>query len=348
MAEIRLEGVSKTYGSTQVLRDVNLTLTDGSFTSVFGPPGAGKSVLLRLLLGLEQVDTGRILIDGRDVTRALPAERNLGMVFQNLALFPHLTARDNIAFPLRRRGTDEAEIARRITPLAEVLNISHILTKKPAALSGGERQRVAIGRALIRDAAAYLMDEPIAALDARLRDDMRVELKRLQTELGKTFIYVTHDCDEAMAVADTLAILNNGRFEQVGRPEEVYGDPASLQVAELVGAPRISVLPATGVNGTLEFALGRLPGANHAGSSLMALRPEAVRLTPGGNSACAAPVTDIERLGAFAIVTVERNGAEVRAITEGDTRLQLGTAVDISVDPGGILLFETATGARLS
>lgn len=348
MAEIRLDGVSKCYGSTQVLRDVNLTLTDGSFTSVFGPPGAGKSVLLRLLLGLEQVDAGRILIDGRDVTRALPAERNLGMVFQNLALFPHLTARDNIAFPLRRRGTDEAEITRRIKPLAEVLNIGHILAKKPAALSGGERQRVAIGRALIRDAAAYLMDEPIAALDVRLRDDMRLELKRLQTELGKTFIYVTHDCDEAMAVADTLAILNRGRFEQIGRPEDVYGDPATLQVAELVGAPRISVLPARAVDGGIEFALGRLPGARHVGQSLMALRPEAVRLTPGGQSACAAPVTDIERLGAFAIVTVERNGAEVRAITEGDTRLQLGTTVDISVDPGGILLFEAATGARLS
>ncbi|KAJ02598.1 ABC transporter ATP-binding protein [Sulfitobacter mediterraneus] len=346
MAEIQILGVSKAYGGVPALDDVSLTLKDGSFTSIFGPPGSGKSVLLRLLLGLETVDAGQILIDGVDVTRALPSERNLGMVFQNLALFPQLTAYENIAFPLRRRNTDQAEIDKRIDGLTGVLNIGHILSKKPAALSGGERQRVAIGRALVRDAGAYLMDEPIAALDARLRDDMRLELKRLQSELGKTFIYVTHDCDEAMAVADQLAILNEGRFEQVGRPEDVYGDPATLAVAELVGAPRISVLPAIGDSDGMKFALGRLAGEKAKGECLMALRPEAVRLTPGGKGPCSAPVTDIERLGAFAIVTAGRDGAQVRAITDGDSPLQLGAEVEITVDPGGMLLFDPATGVR--
>ncbi|MDW4496586.1 ABC transporter ATP-binding protein [Sulfitobacter sp. D35] len=346
MARIQIENVTKSYAGVPALQEATLTFEDGSFTSVFGPPGSGKSVLLRLMLGLEPLDGGRILIDGRDVTTATPSERNLGMVFQNLALFPQLTAYDNIAFPLRRRGHDEADITRRIDSLIGVLNIGHILSKKPAALSGGERQRVAIGRALVRDAAAYLMDEPIAALDARLRDDMRVELKRLQSELGKTFIYVTHDCDEAMAVADTLAILNAGRFEQVGAPDAVYGDPATLAVAELVGSPRVSVMPATGTDESVSFALGRLDTPAVTGESLMALRPEMVRLTPGDSGSCVAPVVDIERLGAFAIVTAGQGDARVRAITEGDTPLRIGMPVDITVDPGGLLFFDPDTGAR--
>ena len=351
MAEIRLEDVCKSYRGRRVLKDVSLTLADGSFTSVFGPPGSGKSVLLRLLLGLEQVDAGRILIDGRDLTRAAPAARDLAMVFQNLALFPHLSARDNIAFPLVRRGLAEREIASRLDGIAGVLGIVHILSKKPAALSGGERQRVAIGRALARDAGAYLMDEPIAALDARLRDGMRVELKRLQGELGKTFVYVTHDCDEAMAVADALVILDGGRVVQTGAPDAVYADPATLAVAELLGAPRPSVLPATVTPQGIDFALGHLPGARGAGSAgpaVMALRPESVRLDPGEGGTASGEVRDIERLGAFAIATVGRGGSMVRAIVLGDTPLRQGEPVSVTVDPEGILLFAPDTGRRLA
>jgi multiple sugar transport system ATP-binding protein len=211
MAEVILDGVTKRFGDVTALDNVSLTIADGAFTSVFGPPGSGKSVLLRVLLGLDPIDAGRIIINGQDVTNAAPDARGLSMVFQNLALFPHLTARQNIAFPMHRRNAPEAEIDTRLSRLAGLLNIGHILHKRPAALSGGERQRVAIGRALIRDASAYMMDEPIAALDARLRDVMRVELKRLQTEQGQTFIYVTHDCDEAMSVADIMVILDHGR-----------------------------------------------------------------------------------------------------------------------------------------
>ncbi len=348
MAEIRLENVSKSYRGKPALTDVSLTFADGSFTSVFGPLGAGKSVLLRLLLGLEQVDAGRIPIDGCDLTRAAPIARDLEMAFQNLALFPQFSARDNIAFPLRRRAVPEAEIDRRIAALSDVLGIGHILGKKPGALSGGERQRVAIGRALVRDAAAYLMDEPIAALDARLRDGMRVELGRLQSDLGKTFIYVTHDCDEAMAVADGLAVLDGGRLVQAGAPDAVYADPVTLAVATLLGAPRPSVLAATVTGQGIETALGHLPRAGGSpGAATVALRPEAVRLTPGTGGDLNGTVRDIERLGAFSIVTVARGDAEVRAIDTGDTNLTLGMAVTVSVDPVGVLLFAPGTGRRI-
>jgi multiple sugar transport system ATP-binding protein len=349
MAEIRLENVSKSYHGVPALRDVSLTFADGSFTSVFGSPGSGKSVLLRLVLGLEQVDSGRILIDRQDMTRSAPLERGLAMVFQNLALFPHLTARENIAFPLRRRGSAEAEIDKRIAALCDVLGIGHILAKKPAALSGGERQRVAIGRALVRDAAAYLMDEPIAALDARLRDGMRVELKRLQSELGKTFIYVTHDCDEAMAVADSLAVLDGGEIVQSGTPDAVYAEPATLAVAELIGAPRPSVFQAQITAEGIDFALGRLPGkgATAEGSVVVALRPENVSLEPG-SGAVTATVLDIERLGAFSIVTVGHGGSRLRTIATGDTTLSLGAAVSVDVAPEGILLFTADTGRRIA
>ncbi len=350
MARITLDGVTKRYGAVTALDDVSLDIEDGSFTSVFGPPSSGKSVLLRLLLGLEPVDAGRILIDGRDVTALPPQTRDIAMVFQNLALFPHLSARDNIAFPLRRRGTAKPEIARRIDAVSSVIGIDHILHKRPAALSGGERQRVAIARALVRNASAYLMDEPIAALDARLRDTMRVELKRLQTELGHTFIYVTHDNEEAMSVADRLAILDRGRLVQVGVPDDIYAAPDTLAVAELVGSPRINRIAVRTENGRLVSPFGPVPSGpipfdrpgGFAGC-LLAVRPEAVSVTP--DSASDARVTDVERLGGFAIVTVRGGDDEVRAIVGGDAPIAVGHQVALAFDPSGMHLF-TPDGAK--
>lgn len=353
MSTITLENVTKRYGDFTALDGVSLEIATASFTSVFGPPGSGKSVLLRVLLGLEPVDEGRILIDGKDLTTAAPKERNLGMVFQNLALFPHLTAQENIAFPLQRRGVARSEIDSRIDAISGVLSIGHILHKKPAALSGGERQRVAIGRALVRDAGAYLMDEPIAALDARLRDAMRVELRRLQSELGQTFIYVTHDCDEAMSVADTMAILEHGRVAQIGPPDLIYADPASLYVAELVGAPRLSVLDATVDEAAVHFAMGHLPleqarmRAPSTGNVKLAIRPEAVRIQGGSDAMASARIEDVERLGAFSIVTLADSQQTLRAIAPGDTAVHVDDRVGFSVDPEGILLFGPTDGARL-
>lgn len=355
MASIVLEGVTKRFGSFTALDSAHLTIESGSFTSIFGPPGSGKSVLLRLLLGLDTVDEGRILIDGQDVTRLQPKERDFAMVFQNLALFPQLNARDNIAFPLVRRGLDSQTIGERLERVAAVLSIAHILHKKPASLSGGERQRVAIGRALVRDATAYLMDEPIAALDARLRDTMRVELKRLQAEFGHTFIYVTHDNEEAMAVADRMAILEDGRIKQIDRPDTVYSTPSSLSVAELVGSPKINVLPAEVVGGRLHCALGALEltqkqrelvmGQSHV---TVGIRPEAIRLAgPENGDAQAAAVSDVERLGGFSIVTAAIDGTQISAIADTNPSVAVGDPISIGLSVADCHFFDSQTGARI-
>jgi len=357
MARIVLENVTKTYRGVPALKDANLVVENASFTSVFGPPGCGKSVLLRLLLGLESVDSGRILIDDVDVTHAQPKERNLSMVFQNLALFPHLNARDNIAFPLVRRGTAQNVIDERMDGVAGVLSISHILHKKPAALSGGERQRVAIGRALIRDAAAYLMDEPIAALDARLRDVMRVELKRLQSEFGHTFVYVTHDNEEAMSVADRMAILEHGHIRQIDRPDVIYAEPSTISVAELVGSPKINILPVTIDAGAFTTPFGsvkldqtRFDKLKEVGGVVLGVRPEAVRLkrkngTPETGSAL---ISDIERLGGFSIVTTKVDELEIRALADGDPSVAIGDTVSVDVNVDDCHFFGEADGARIA
>jgi multiple sugar transport system ATP-binding protein len=351
MARIVLDNVTKRYNGKAALDKVSLEIVDGSFTSVFGPPSSGKTVLMRILLGLEMADEGRILIDGKDVTSAQPSERNLAMVFQNLALFPQMSARDNIAFPLKRRNIASTEISTRIERAADVLGISHILHKKPAALSGGERQRVAIGRALVRDAGAYLMDEPIAALDARLRDAMRVELKRLQRELGRTFLYVTHDHEEAMSVADNMAILEAGRIAQVDIPDRIYTDPASLYVAELVGAPRINVLRGEANQGRIVGDFGSLDLTEglraQTGSLAVAIRPEAITLKHDGSSGLPCEVRDIEPLGAFAIVTLAASGSLLRAIVRDPRGFEPGTSVRAIVKPESILAFSGSSGQRL-
>ncbi len=349
MSEIRLENVGKSYGGVAALSDVSLVIGDGSFTTIFGPPGAGKSVLLRLLLGLEQVDTGRIWIDGREVTGEAPDARNLAIVFQNLALFPHLTARENITFPLVRRAYAASEIDIRLDALSAVLSISHVLHKKPAALSGGERQRVTIARALIRDAAAWMMDEPIAALDARLRDTTRVELKRLQANHGRTFLYVTHDCDEAMSVADQMVILDGGKVAQVDTPDKIYCAPANLAVARIVGSPRINLLTGPVGKGGLLTPFGILPlyAATPLQTLTAAIRPEALKLAAAEAAPIQGTVADVERLGGFAIMSVEAGGIRLRAVVDGTTRALAGDRVGFRVDPGGLHLFDDTTGSRL-
>src|SRR5947208_16814290 len=242
MANIVFCNVTKRYGKTLAIDDASFAVNDNEFFCFFGPPLSGKSTILRLVLGLEAPDAGEILIGGKPVNTVSPAERNVAMVFQNLALFPHMSALDNVRFPLVERGVAEVDIKRRVADVAAKLHIGHILHKPPGQLSGGERQRVAIARALVRDPNAYLLHAPISALDARLREETRVELKRIQRELGKTLIYVTHDQEEAMSVADRMAILEHGRIRQVGTPVEIYDRPASSYVARMLGSPAINLL----------------------------------------------------------------------------------------------------------
>src|SRR5215470_16732349 len=328
MARLELQGVSKSYGGTAAVRDVDLVVEDNEFFCIFGPPSCGKTTLLKLWLGLRQPDRGRVLIDGRDMAGILPGARNLAMVFQNLALFPHMSARENIAFPLRERGATPAEIERRVADAAARLHITALLHKPPAQLSGGERQRVAIGRTLVRDPSAFLMDEPIAALDARLREEMRVELKRLQRELNHTLVYVTHDQEEAMSIADRMAIMREGCIVQTGTPDEIYNAPVDRYVATLVGSPPMNVVPGHLAGGRFRGAEGRidlvLPVTLPEGALELGIRPEDLRLVAGDPAPgdISGQVQVVEPLGAFAIIDVAVGPVLLRIDAPGQPNLR--------------------------
>ena len=263
MAEVTLQNVSKAFGKTQAVDDISMTIEDGAFVVLLGPTGAGKTTTLRLISGLEKLDAGKVFIGGRDVGAETPAQRDIAMVFQQYSLYPHLTVRDNLAFPLRSPilRTPEDQITRKVQQIAEILQIPHKLDNKATELSGGEMQRVSIGRALVRDPSIYLMDEPLSSLDAKLRADLRVELKRIQADLGSTLLYVTHDQIEAMTMATHVGVLEEGRLVQYGTPKEIYENPASVYVASRLGQPRINILPSD-----------LFPGA-HKGAQI-GLRPE--------------------------------------------------------------------------
>ena len=355
MAKLELRGVTKTYGKTVGVANIDLTVEDNEFFCIFGPPSTGKSTILRLFLGLETPDSGEVCIGGEVVNGRLPAERDLAMVFQNLALFPHMTAGENLAFPLAERKTPKAERERRVNEVADKLHIGPLLNKIPAHLSGGERQRVAIGRALVRDSNALLMDEPISALDARLHEEMRVELKRLQREMHRTLVYVTHDQEEAMSVADRLCIIRDGGIAQIGTPQEIYNAPNSRYVAEVIGAPPMNFIAgAIGEGGAfsadgLDLALTfKTNGA--AGPGDVGVRPEDIvieREAPGGH-AVAATIYEVEPLGGFTVVALSVGDSVLRAQITGQPQFTLGEPVHLSLALDKCHLFASADGARIA
>lgn len=360
MADIVFRNVTKRYGDTLAVDDASFTVNDNEFFCFFGPPLSGKSTILRLVLGLETPDTGEILIGGRPVNTVSPAERNVAMVFQNLALFPHMSARDNVRFPLVERRIAEADIEKRVDDVAAKLHIGHILHKPPAQLSGGERQRVAIARALVRDPNAYLMDDPISALDARLREETRVELKRIQRELGKTLIYVTHDQEEAMSVADRIAILENGRIRQTGAPAEIYDRPASTYVARLLGSPMMNILKSVRGAEGMEAAEGTIRIADKAAPAdavEIGLRPEDIKVRPWqdgeisddgmsvGRAGRPARVFEVEPLGGYTVVTLAAGQARLRALLRGQPDIRPDAMVAISCEPGRVHYFGQSGGA---
>ncbi|ANL30424.1 sn-glycerol-3-phosphate ABC transporter ATP-binding protein UgpC 3 (plasmid) [Rhizobium phaseoli] len=272
MATINIVDVKKSYGSIPAVKGINLAVADGEFIVLVGPSGCGKSTLLRMIAGLESITEGQVEIAGRNVNKAEPAERDIAMVFQNYALYPHMTVRGNLEYGLKNRGTARAEIDRRVKEAADILEIGPMLNRKPRELSGGQRQRVAMGRAIVREPAAFLFDEPLSNLDAKLRVQMRVEIRRLQRRLKTTSIYVTHDQLEAMTLADRLVVMNGGLVEQVGTPVEVYDRPASLFVAGFIGSPPMNLVPievfdAAGAGRSLA-----LP----EGTDIVGLRPDAL------------------------------------------------------------------------
>ena len=281
MAEIVLDQVCKQFSDgTRVLNNASFTIHDGEFFILIGPSGCGKSTLLNMIVGLEPVSSGEIRVDGRIVNDLDPKDRNMAMVFQSYAIYPHMTVRDNIGFPLRLAGLPKAEVKRKVEEAAALLELSELLERKPASLSGGQRQRVAMGRALVRDPVAFLLDEPLSNLDARLRVQMRTEIGRLQKRLGTTMIYVTHDQTEAMTLGDRVAVLNRGEVQQIGTPRQLYWSPVNLFVAGFIGSPGMNFVPAEIRKGRLVLPFGEvpLPGRfNQLSTSrlIAGIRPEA-------------------------------------------------------------------------
>jgi len=347
MAIVRFAGVTKTFGTTQVVKNLELELPEGSFTVLVGPSGCGKTTCLRMLAGLESVSSGEIYIGDRRVTHLDPRERNAAMVFQNYALYPHLNVRENIAFPLRATKVPRAKALRRAEEVAGPLGLHGLLDRKPKELSGGQQQRVAIGRAIIREPAVFLFDEPLSNLDAKLRVETRTELLQIQRQLGITSLYVTHDQEEAMTLSDRMVVMEDGRIAQAGPPNEVYTKPVNTFVAAFVGSPKMNLLEGTLAAGTFHSRGLRLQVDDEGeGEVTLGVRPDDLMLSPAANGQ--AKVTLIELLGPRAIITLEAQGVHLTSVVNASelVSISVGSCVDLVIRNGGAHLFETATGDR--
>jgi multiple sugar transport system ATP-binding protein len=381
MAQIAFERITKVYpGDVVAVDDVSLEIGSGEFIVLVGPSGCGKSTLLRMLAGLEEVTAGRITIDGRDVTELPPRARDVAMVFQSYALYPHMTVRQNLGYGLKVRKTPKPEIGRRVEEVAAMLGLEDLLERRPAALSGGQRQRVAMGRAIVREPKAFLMDEPLSNLDAKLRVGMRAQLAALHARLGATTIYVTHDQVEAMTLGQRVAVLRDGRIQQVDTPQALYRRPRNLFVAAFIGSPAMNLINVRVVDGAVEFGGHRIPVApehrppDGAERLVLGIRPEAFE-----DAAFADPllpqldigVTVLEELGAdahviFPVDAPRVNASEIREAKEGDddvlladdravftarvdarTAARPGLPLRLAVDPRGFHFFDAQTGANV-
>ncbi len=358
MTQIELRNINKHFGAFHVINNVNLTIKDKEFVVFLGQSGCGKTTTLRAIAGLETIDSGEILIGGKPVHTTRPEERDVAFVFQSFALYPHLTVFENMAFPLRAVGTPKAEVTETINRVAGVLQITPLLKRRPSALSGGDLQRVAIGRALVRNPKAMLMDEPIGSLDAKLREEMRVELKRLHVEQGSTTIYVTHDQIEAMALADRIVVMHAGVLQQVGTPAEVYANPVNLFVAQFVGSPVMNIadvtLSSSGVTvaGAAEAfdlppaLLAQVPDPTRA--LKLGIRPEAIEVSlTAQDGYVAARAHIIEPLGSHDIIDLALGDIQLRARTRPGFVAAPGIAIWLRLDPARTHLFDSETGNSL-
>src|SRR5437660_1508711 len=326
MSVILLDDLTKRWGATAAVDHVSLVAEEGKLLVLLGPSGCGKSTTLRLIAGLEEADEGRISIGGEDVTHLPPAARKLAMVFQSYALFPHLSVAENIIFGLRVRGVGRVERDARLKRVADMVGLSQLLERKPSQLSGGQRQRVALGRAIIAESRVCLMDEPLSNLDAKLRQEMRTEIRALQQRLGMTMIYVTHDQTEAMTMADRIVLMREGRIEQNGPPQDLYHRPASTFAARFIGTPAMNLLPC-------------------GDEVLLGIRPEHLRVAPGGGMR--ATVTAVEHLGAESIVICDVGGHPAAFRQEGFSPWRPGSVVQLDWSPEHVHRFDRQSGARL-
>ncbi len=366
MSGIALSAIVKCHGATPVLRGISLDIRHGEFLTLVGPSGCGKSTLLRIIAGLDAQDAGEVVIAGRKVDGLRPKDRDVAMVFQAYALYPHLSVFDNMALPLRMRRLSGAQrlplvgalsrgrrpieegIRREIEETAALLDIAHLLSRKPGQLSGGQRQRVALGRAMVRHPAVFLMDEPLSNLDAKLRVQMRAEITALHRRLGSTFVFVTHDQAEAMTMSDRVAVMMAGELIQVGAPDELYVDPRDLRVAEFIGSPKINVVPAAALDQGTRAAMIAVPGA-----STLAFRPEAAELCAPAAGVLAGVIVTVENLGSDIFLHVAARPAHsegtlplIVRVAPSARRFAIGEMVGIDPDPARMLQFD-ASGRRL-
>ncbi len=358
MATVTLRGIGKRYPASAArgsrdappaVRDVNLDVADGEFFVLLGPSGCGKSTTLRMIAGLESITEGELAIGGRRMNEVPARDRDIAMVFQSYALYPHMSVYDNMAFGLRRRNMAKAEIDRRVEDAAGILGLGPYLSRRPHALSGGQRQRVAVGRAIVRDPEVFLFDEPLSNLDAALRASTRQELTRLHRRLGTTMIYVTHDQVEAMTMAGRICIMDHGRVAQVGAPLEVYHRPATTFVAGFLGSPPMNLLPAQVADGALVLGDARLslPFAARPGPVTLGIRPEDI--TIAGEAALRGEVVAVEPLGAETILALRLPGIDRDVLVRGgrNATARLGDRLGLHADPGALHLFDAASGQRL-
>ncbi|MEO8558147.1 MAG: ABC transporter ATP-binding protein [Rhodospirillales bacterium] len=337
MAAIALRTVSKDWGPTRVLDTVSFEVESGSLVVLLGPSGCGKSTTLRLIAGLDQVSAGTIEIAGQDVTELPPAKRHVAMVFQSYALFPHMTVRDNVLFGLQVRNVPPAEREIRLQRAVEVLGIGHLLDRKPSQLSGGQQQRVALGRAIVAQNPVCLMDEPLSNLDAQLRGEMRREIRDLQQRLDMTMVYVTHDQIEAMTMADKVVLMNGGRIEQMGPPEELYARPRTVFAARFIGTPPMNVLQPG------EFGAAIVPPEDNV-RALLGVRPEHVRLDPDG---LPAEVAAVEYLGADSLIDARLGGQKLLAKIAGKVAIRTGDRIALAWEQKDCHWFDAKSGERL-
>nr|WP_111298271.1 sn-glycerol-3-phosphate ABC transporter ATP-binding protein UgpC [Paracoccus saliphilus] len=353
MAPLTIRQATKSFGAVQVLHGIDIDIQDGEFVVLVGPSGCGKSTLLRLIAGLEDITTGDILIDGKVVSRLHPKDRDIAMVFQSYALYPHMSVGENMGFSLRMRDVSQAERERKVAAAAEILGLTPLLDRYPRQLSGGQRQRVAMGRAIVRDPKVFLFDEPLSNLDAKLRVQMRAEIRSLHKKLKTTIVYVTHDQIEAMTMADKIVVLRDGHVEQIGSPLELYDAPANAFVAEFIGSPSMNMLEgrvgekgqsfitAKGVELPLEAPPPLEPGRN----AIMGLRPEDIRL---GAHGAPARILLIEPTGADIHVNLDLNGDQLTAVFHDRLELTEGESVGVAIPADVVHFFDVETGERIS
>ena len=356
MASIEITGVSKSYGAVKVLHGMDLAIADGEFIVLVGPSGCGKSTLLRMIAGLEAIGAGTIRIGGAVVNDLAPKDRDIAMVFQSYALYPHMTVADNMSYSLRLRRTPKERLGEALAETARILGLQPLLQRRPRALSGGQRQRVAMGRAIVRKPKAFLFDEPLSNLDARLREQMRAEIKKLHRSLGATSVYVTHDQIEAMTMADRIVALHDGVVQQVGTPLEIYDRPANVFVAGFIGSPAMNFLTGSlsANGGGAAIRLGgltlpvKLPAAPSAEQPiLLGIRPEHIEVAEGPDAPIEARVDLVEPMGVTTLLHANLGGEDLKILSLDRPRLVPGAPVRLRFPEGRLHLFDAATGKRI-